>query len=211
MTLTTTQWAGGDAVAKAINWTGSAGYAAAQYAEIQTNDSYIGGLVRQHGNLSYVRTYQAGHAIPSFQPETAYKIFTRALFNLDIATGTESTAGNYTSIGRDDPNVQLEPTPYDLTYCYTYAPDGCYDWQQKAIANGTAEICNWIFVDANSTRLFPEVIASCRAEWAAGGQNETSGNNNSAPVFEGTAGGLDARGWTGWASIMAFVVLALVM
>lgn len=57
---------------------------------MQTNDSYIGGLVRQHGNLSYIRTYQAGHAIPSYQPEMAYKIFIRALFNLDIATSTKS-------------------------------------------------------------------------------------------------------------------------
>ena len=164
--------------------------------------------MRQHGNLSYVRTYQAGHAIPSYQPETAYKIFTRALFNLDIATGTESTAGNYTSTGRDDPNVQLEATPQDLTYCYTYAPDGCYEWQQDAIANGTAEICNWIFVDANSTRLFPEVIAKCRA----GQHNNTAPGNNThpPPEFEGGAGTVAASGFLS-TSILGLVTLALVM
>lgn len=52
------QWGSGDAVAKAIPWTGADAYAEAQYAEIQTNDSYVGGLVRQHGNLSFIRTYQ---------------------------------------------------------------------------------------------------------------------------------------------------------
>lgn len=70
-----------------------------------------------------------------------------------------STAGNYTSTGRDDPNVQLQATPQDLTYCYIWNIGDCYSWQQAAIANGTAEICNYIFVDANSTKLFPEVIA----------------------------------------------------
>jgi len=194
-------------VAKAINWTGSDGYAAAKYAEIQTNDSYIGGLVRQHGNLSYIRTYQAGHAIPAYQPETAYKVFTRALFNLDIATGTVSTAGNYTSTGRDDPNVQLQATPQDLTYCYTYAPDSCYDWQQEAIANGTAEICHWIFVDANSTELFPDVIAKCRA-----GSNGTAPGNSShhLPEFQGAASSLATGGFL-TTSILSLIVLAAVI
>jgi carboxypeptidase C (cathepsin A) len=105
------QWQGGDAVAKAINWTGSAGYASAQYADLQTNDDYSGGLVRQYGNLSYIRAYRAGHGVPYAQRETAYKIFERALFNLDIATGTQSTAGSieaaYRSTGRDVMDVQL--------------------------------------------------------------------------------------------------------
>lgn len=164
--------------------------------------------MRQHGNLSYIRTYQAGHAIPSYQPETAYKIFTRALFNLDIATGTVSTAGNYTSTGRDDPNVQLVATPQDLTYCYTWNIGDCYEWQQDAIANGTAEICNYIFVDANSTKLFPEVIAKCRGET----HNGTGSSNNSLPVpeFEGGANTLSSGGLL-VTSILGFVFLALIM
>lgn len=168
--------------------------------------------MRQHGNLSFIRTYQAGHAIPSYQPETAYKILTRVLFNLDVATGTQSTTGSYTSVGRDDPNVQLQATPQDLTYCYTYAPDGCYDWQQDAIINGTAEICNWIFVDANSTKLFPEVIAKCRAEQSIGGQNETGPGNNSQqpPEFEGAASTIDVGTFTKLALIVIPAALALV-
>jgi hypothetical protein len=164
--------------------------------------------VRQHGNLSYIRTYQAGHAIPSYQPETAYRIFTRALFNLDIATGTVSTAGNYTSTGRDDPNVQLTATPQDLTYCYTWNIGDCYEWQQEAISNGTAEICNYIFVDANSTKLFPEVIAKCRGE----SHNGTGSSNNSLPVpeFKGDAKTLGSGGMF-FSSIIGLVVLVLVM
>ncbi|KAI5358164.1 Putative peptidase S10, serine carboxypeptidase, alpha/Beta hydrolase [Septoria linicola] len=193
-------WNSGDAVAKAINWTGSAGYAEARYAEIQTNDSYIGGLVRQHGNLSFIRTYQAGHEIPSYQPETAYKIFTRALFNRDIATGLESTAGNFTSSGRKEPDVQLGPTGQKLTYCYTYAPSGtCQPEQIEMLVNGTAEICNWIVIDANSTQLFPEVIAQCRAEWAAG-SGGSNGTNAELPApsttpYTGDAGKISLSRW----------------
>lgn len=176
--------------------------------------------MRQYGNLSYIRTYQAGHAIPSFQPETAYKIFTRVLFNLDIATGTQSTAGTdpnttYKSTGREDPNVQLQATGPKLTYCYTYDISSCYEWQQDAILNGTAEICQWIFVDANSTRLFPDVIAKCRAEWGGqDGGNETKPGQNgsySGPVFEGAATTVGVYSWAMWWTVVALTVVGGVL
>ncbi|KAF2023941.1 carboxypeptidase-like protein S1 [Setomelanomma holmii] len=207
----------GDAVAKAISWTGADGYASAQYAKIQTNESYVGGLVRQYGNLSYVRTYQAGHAIPAYQPETAYRIFTRALFNLDIATGTQSTAGEYVTTGRMEPDVQLVPGGQELTYCYTYAAGSCYDWQIEAIQNGTAEICEWLFVDQNSTALFPEIVAKCRQDWGQGG-NGMNGTMNVRPTYTGAlftggaarvgkSGLLMALAWSG----MSLAVLAYLL
>jgi hypothetical protein len=173
------QWASGDAVAKAIPWSGSQAYASAQYAQIHTNSSYVGGLVRQHGNLSYIRTYQAGHSIPSYQPETAYRVFTRALFNLDVATGTQPTGAgsNYTSTGKSVPDVQLVPNQSGLRYCYTYAASSCHQWQIDMIKNGTAEICNWLFVDGNSTLLFPEAIAQCKADWGGGGNGTNTMTN----------------------------------
>jgi len=36
-------------------------FAEAGYADIKTNGSYIGGQVRQYGNFSFSRVYQAGH------------------------------------------------------------------------------------------------------------------------------------------------------
>lgn len=151
--------------------------------------------MRQHGNLSYIRTYQAGHSIPSYQPETAYKVFTRALFNLDIATGTEPTGegANYTTTGRVVPDVQLEPKMSGLSYCYTYAASSCRSWQVDMIRNGSAEICNWLFVDANSTQLFPAEIAKCRADWAGGNvtvarrMDSRQGFNGNAVSLRGSA------------------------
>ncbi|KAH9874888.1 hypothetical protein J1614_004375, partial [Plenodomus biglobosus] len=204
-------WASGDAVAKAIPWSGASAYASAQYAPIQTNSSYVGGLVRQHGNLSYIRTYAAGHAIPAYQPETAYRIFTRALFNLDIATGTLSTAGSgaaaYTSTGRDDPDVQFAPlVDGKLSFCYTWDAGSCSDEQVSAIEDGSAQICEWLLVDANTTALFPDVIAKCRAQWATG--NATGNMTYGTPVFEGAAAGVAAsRG--SWVVLVGAVVLGM--
>jgi len=36
-------------------------FASAGYADINTNGSYVGGQVRQYGNFSFSRVYQAGH------------------------------------------------------------------------------------------------------------------------------------------------------
>ncbi|KAK1017804.1 hypothetical protein LTR33_019427, partial [Friedmanniomyces endolithicus] len=47
-------------------------FPAAGYADIVVNSSYIGGAVRQYGNLSFSRIYASGHFVPYFQPETAY-------------------------------------------------------------------------------------------------------------------------------------------
>jgi carboxypeptidase C (cathepsin A) len=54
-------WLGGEAISLAINSTLSSSFAKAGYANIETNSSYVGGLVRQHGNLSFSRVFQAGH------------------------------------------------------------------------------------------------------------------------------------------------------
>jgi hypothetical protein len=188
------------------------------YAEIQTNDSYVGGLVRQYGNLSYIRTYQAGHSIPSYQPETAYKVFTRALFNLDIATGTESSAGPvgaaYQSTGREVMDVQLDATDSGLVYCYTYAASSCYDWQIEMIQNGTAEICNWLFVDQNSTQLFPDAIGKCRADWAGhgNGTNSTGPRPTYTPApFPGAATSFQGRSWAWVYMAPVMVVLGIML
>jgi carboxypeptidase D len=49
-------------------------------------------MVRQYGNLSFTRVFGAGHEVPYYQPETAYEIFKRVMFNKDVASGKVSTA-----------------------------------------------------------------------------------------------------------------------
>lgn len=54
-------WFGGEAISLAIDSSISSDFITAGYANIQTNSSYVGGLVRQYGNLSFSRVFQAGH------------------------------------------------------------------------------------------------------------------------------------------------------
>jgi carboxypeptidase C (cathepsin A) len=54
-------WLGGEHLSLAAKWPGSEGFNAAGYEYVKTNDSYNGGVVRQHGNLSFTRVFEAGH------------------------------------------------------------------------------------------------------------------------------------------------------
>ncbi|CAJ2510880.1 Uu.00g065050.m01.CDS01 [Anthostomella pinea] len=155
-------WMGGEAVSLAINYTGTERFNAAGYTDIVVNDSYVGGQVRQYGNLSFSRVYEAGHEIPSYQPETAYQMFTRALFNLDIATGTVDTAADpeYATNGKADTWAHKNEDPADLLhYCYIYDTATCTEEQIESVRNGSATIVSGIVQDKNSTQLFPEVFA----------------------------------------------------
>lgn len=152
-------WIGGEAVSLALNYTYTSDFHAAGYTAITTNSSYEGGQVRQHGNFSFSRVYQAGHEVPAYQPETAYRIFSRVMSNLDIATGEVDVGSNqtYSTTGPVDTfAIMNDPPPQPLQFCYTLALEStCTEEQVDAILNGTAVTRDWIVEDANSTALFP--------------------------------------------------------
>jgi carboxypeptidase C (cathepsin A) len=161
-------WIGGEAVSLAVNHSEAAQFHAAGYAPIRTNGSYVGGQVRQYGNFSFSRVYEAGHEVPAYQPETAYRIFHRALFNRDIATGKIDTAPHTDTDTYTTPTTGPKDTwafknkdpPEPLWVCYTWAVgDTCTDEQQEALANGTAVVRDWIYMDANSTSLYPGIFS----------------------------------------------------
>ena len=54
-------WLGGEAISLAIESKLSSKFKKAGYENIQTNPSYVGGLVRQHDKLSFARVFHAGH------------------------------------------------------------------------------------------------------------------------------------------------------
>ncbi|KIV90011.1 hypothetical protein PV10_07361 [Exophiala mesophila] len=156
-------WIGGEAVSLAVNYTNTEEFQAAGYQPIRANDTYVGGQVRQYGNFSFSRVYQAGHEVPSYQPETAYRIFHRALFNLDISTGEIDTAanGSYATVGPADTwQFKNEDPPEPLWVCYAYSPgDTCTDEQIEALENGTAVVMDWIVESENSTMLYPGIFS----------------------------------------------------
>ncbi|KAM4062888.1 serine carboxypeptidase [Hirsutella rhossiliensis] len=96
-------WFGGEAVSLAVAQQAGGEYAAkfptAGYAPIVVNDSYIGGEVRQYGNLSFSRIYQAGHAVAWYQPETAFQVFARILLGRSVSMGNMVDLAKYNTSG----------------------------------------------------------------------------------------------------------------
>ncbi|KAI5928101.1 carboxypeptidase S1-like protein B [Camillea tinctor] len=155
-------WLGGEAVSLAIPHAGQEGFAAAGYAPLEVNATYTGGLVRQHGNLSFTRVYQAGHEIPAYQPETAFRLFERALFDRDLATGRRAVAADpdYATEGPADTwATKNDPPPQKLHYCYLWdVGSTCTADQAESLRNGSAVVVSGVVKDRNSTLLFPELF-----------------------------------------------------
>jgi len=173
-------WFGGEAVSLAVNYSHTSDFAAAGYTNISTNSSYVGGLVRQFGNFSFSRVFQAGHEVPAYQPETAYEIFRRALFNLDIATGEQDTANNATfaTTGLADTFSIKDVAPESPEpICYSYAAiSTCTDDQLATIVDGSALIKDYILLDHYTSTLFPD-LASAANSTSGSGSNGTSGGS----------------------------------
>lgn len=59
-------WFGGEAVSLAVNYTQQAAFNAAGYQPFLVNGVEYG-EVRQYGNYSFLRIYEAGHEVPYYQ------------------------------------------------------------------------------------------------------------------------------------------------
>ena len=190
-------WIGGEAVSLAITYTNTADFRLAGYTNITTNSSYVGGLVRQYGNFSFSRIFQAGHEVPAYQPETAYKIFMRSLFNKDIATGETTLTDDYATKGMASTwSVKNAVPKSEQPFCYTYALSStCTDEQLQSVIDGTALIQDYIVIDNYTSQLFPEIAAQANSSNPQGaGGNGTSGDGSSSG---GSSSGSDDSGSQG--------------
>jgi len=202
-------WLGGEAVSLAIDYSQATAFKNAGYAQLHTNASYVGGMVRQHGNLSFARVFEAGHEVPAYQPETAFQIFNRTLNNLDVATGTVSTLPGqggsvYGSQGIADTfGIKNDVPPAPQPTCYVLDFATCTDDQQNEVVNGNTPIVNYILQDAaGKTVQFPSANGSGNGGGSgSGGSSSGSGGHKSAA--EGTLR-LDAR----WLTSLLFITAA---
>ena len=144
-------WVGGEAVSFAIAGAAGAGYlpwGAAGYAPIVSNNSYIGGVVREYGNLSFSRVYDAGHLVPAYQPETAFTIFSRVIEGTDISLGNQVDLSTYTSSG--DSNSTYSNTAPDTAKptCFIRAVNNTCDTDQRnMLANKAGAIINGVLYE----------------------------------------------------------------
>jgi len=107
-------WFGGEAVSLAVNYTHASEFRKAGYTNF-TVDGTPYGEVRQYGNFSFLRIWEAGHLVPFYQPLAALEMFNRTIHHLDIATGTEAVTETYGTEGEEkathtEPFVPL-PSP----------------------------------------------------------------------------------------------------
>ncbi|KAK8102784.1 hypothetical protein PG984_015930 [Apiospora sp. TS-2023a] len=145
-------WIGGEAVSLAIDYDDKGDFAAAGYAPIHTNESYVGGFVRQYGGFSFSRVFQASHGIAYNQPETAYQIFMRTILGKDVSEGRVpiNESFDYATEGPASVfDVKNEPPAQSASECYALSNPlrlTCTDEQIAALLNGTAVVENHIVV-----------------------------------------------------------------
>lgn len=139
---------GGEAISFSIaaQAAGYSSFYSAGYADIVVNTSYIGGKVRQYGNLSFSMIYDAGHLIPAYQPETAFTVFTRIIMGNDISLGSATNLSNYTSNGTANATEttskappKMEPTCWIRNFQNT-----CTDDQKAMLQQGRGVIINGV-------------------------------------------------------------------
>lgn len=94
----TTRRFGGQAVSLAVNYTYKSEFAAAGYAPFVVDDTEYG-EVRQYGNFSFLRIYEAGHEVPFYQPIATLEMFRRVILGLDLADGDLMVSSGYATEG----------------------------------------------------------------------------------------------------------------
>jgi hypothetical protein len=191
-------------------------FRAAGYAPITTNSSYQGGLVRQHGALSFSRIFQAGHGVGGYQPETMSKLFERTMFGHDVATGEVALAANadYASEGPATIyDVTNEVPELEENICFVAeAPITCTDEQLEALLGGTAVIEDWVVVDPKGAKPMPinSTNAPSDDEPSPPPGSDQEGEDGGSDDNGGTSAGAKTLvGWSGIASTVAVVAMLI--
>ncbi|KAK5132046.1 hypothetical protein LTR08_000383 [Meristemomyces frigidus] len=91
-------WFGGQAISLAVNYTHKAEFAGAGYEALVYNGIEYG-EVREYGNFSFTRIWEAGHEVPYYQPQAALAIFNRTINHVNLADGSVPVTANLTTGG----------------------------------------------------------------------------------------------------------------
>ena len=169
-------WFGGEAVAFSIaaQSTAYAPFYSAGYADIVVNDSYVGGAVRQFGNLSFSRIYDAGHLIPAYQPETAFTVFTRVIMGSDISLGEPVDLRTYKSNGTANATETAKaPHQADPTCWVRNIENTCSEDQKATLQQGRGCIVNGVLYDQCDDWKAPDSSISMSAGFPGNGPSSS--------------------------------------
>ncbi|KAM5477095.1 hypothetical protein MauCBS54593_000366 [Microsporum audouinii] len=142
-------WVGAENVSLSIDYKDAKNFRKAGYTDVFTDGSNIPkAQVRQHGLFSFTRVFQAGHMMLAYQPQVGYEIFRRAMFNMDIATGTVTEGiENYSTQGETNSTHAEPPLPTVPPTCNIWGlVMTCAQNQIEAVQKGEASIVNNIIV-----------------------------------------------------------------
>lgn len=140
-------WIGGEMSSLAIPYSRANNFKKAGYTPLLTSEG-VGGLTRQFGNFSFTRVYQAGHMIPMYQPEAAYEIFMRALFNRDIPTGLLPVHDELSTVGPSSTwHVKQAPPKAPEPKCYILAPETCTPEVWGKVKSGKVTVKDYFVVE----------------------------------------------------------------
>ena len=159
-------WLGGEAISFAIaaQAPSYSSFYSAGYADIVVNSSYVGGVVRQYGNLSFSRIYNAGHLIPAYQSETAFTVFTRIIMGTDMSLGEPIDSATFASNGTANATYtskapdSAEPTCWIRNFNST-----CTNDQKNMILEGDGDVINGVLYDKSSDWHAPASSVSVEA------------------------------------------------
>ena len=169
-------WLGGEAVSFSIaaQLPAYAPFYSAGYADIVVNNSYVGGVVRQYGNLSFSRIYDAGHLIPAYQPETAFTVFTRIIMGSDLSLGEPADLGTYRSNGpANATETSKAPDQLEPTCWLRNIPNSCTNDQVNMLQQGLGVIINGVLYNDSSEWKTPPSTVSMQAGYPGTGPLST--------------------------------------
>ena len=192
-------WLGGEAVSFSIA-AQAAGYSpfySAGYADIVINTTYVGGAVRQYGNLSFSRIYDAGHLIPAYQPETAFTVFTRIIMGNDISLGEAADLSSYTSNGTANATeTNKVPSQSEPTCWIRDLANKCTNDQKAMLQQGRGAIINGVLYGEASDWKPPPSSVSVMAGYPGIYPTSTS-TIGPAPTEKGSASSTTSAVLTG--------------
>ena len=112
-----------------------------------SNSSYIGGVVRQFGNLSFSRIYDSGHLIPAYQPETAFTVFTRVIDGTELSTGEAVDLSTFASQGPANTSHSNSVPPQAPDVCWIRDSSTCTSEQMEMALAGKGVVIDGMWFE----------------------------------------------------------------